>query len=449
MPIGHPLYGGLKASRPTFSERRINMTNAEKYYHSLLTFGMMPGLDRIKILLERLGNPEKSLRCIHVAGTNGKGTVCSFLASVLKEAGYKTGLYTSPYIVDFRERIRVDGEMISETDLEKVTDTVRIEIEKLRSEDIIITEFEAVTAAAFLYYKNIGCDFVILETGLGGRFDATNVIERPLASVIVSISLDHVNILGNSISEIAYEKCGIIKNGCPVVTNSAQHPDAMKMIKEQSEMRNSLLSVADVSSIRVLDESIRGSDIFYCGRSVFVPFPGKHQTENCITALTVIDLLKKQGISVSENAVRDGIAKTRNPARCEIVSEMPLVILDGCHNEDSAKALCFVIEKHLKGRKITALMGMMADKDVDKVLNLLVHRFEKVYTATPSNPRAIEAGILAEKIKSLGTNAQSLENFENIYMKIFESLKEDDVLVVCGSLYLCSDVYNCFIKEHY
>ena len=224
------------------------MTSAEKYYHSLLTFGIMPGLDRIKILLERLGNPEKSLRCIHVAGTNGKGTVCSFLASVLKQSGYKTGLYTSPYIVNFRERIRIDGEMISETDLEEVTDIVRNQIEKLRSEDITITEFEAVTAAAFLYYKNQGCDFVVLETGLGGRFDATNVIERPLASVITSISLDHVNILGNTISEIAYEKCGIIKNGCPVVTNSAQPSDALKMIKEQSEMRNSSLSVADNQS---------------------------------------------------------------------------------------------------------------------------------------------------------------------------------------------------------
>ena len=207
------------------------MTNAENYYHSLLTFGIMPGLERIKLLLERLGSPEKGLRCIHVAGTNGKGTVCSFLASILKESGYKTGLYTSPYIVDFRERIRVNGEMISEEDLNTITETVKNAIEELRREDVIITEFEAVTAAAFLYYKTVGCDFVVLETGLGGRFDATNVIERPLVSVIVSISLDHVNILGNTISDIAYEKCGIIKNDCRVVTNNAQHGDALRMIK--------------------------------------------------------------------------------------------------------------------------------------------------------------------------------------------------------------------------
>lgn len=423
------------------------MTNAENYYHSLLTFGIMPGLERINLLLERLGSPQKSLRCIHVAGTNGKGTVCSFIASVLKTAGYKTGLYTSPYIVDFRERIRVDGEMISKTELENVTQTVKAEIEKLRAEDVIITEFEAVTAAAFLHYKNSGCDFVVLETGLGGRFDATNVIDRPIVSVITSVSLDHVNILGNTLSEIAYEKCGIIKNDCPVVTNSAQNTDVLRVIKEQSEVRNSALTVADVSAIKVLDETIKGSDIFYSGRSVFVPFPGKHQTENCITALTVIDLLKEQGIAISEKAIREGIAKTRNPARCEVVSENPLVILDGCHNEDSASALCSVMEKNLKGKKISAVMGMMADKDIDKVLLLMLPYFDKVYTVTPSNPRAIKSKEFAEKINRLGTKAEGFENIYDAYDYALKNTGADDVLIVCGSLYLCSDIYNHIKKS--
>ncbi|MBR5233715.1 MAG: bifunctional folylpolyglutamate synthase/dihydrofolate synthase [Clostridia bacterium] len=423
------------------------MTNAENYYHSLLTFGIMPGLERIKILLERLGSPEKDLHCIHVAGTNGKGTVCSFLASVLKEAGYKTGLYTSPYIVDFRERIRVNGEMISEKDLNEVTETVKAEIEKLRSENIIITEFEAVTAAAFLHYKNVGCDFVVLETGLGGRFDATNVIESPLASVIVSISLDHVNILGNTISEIAFEKCGIIKNGCPVVTNSAQPSDALSVIKEQSELKNSKLYVSSINDIKVIDESIKGSEINYQGRNIFVPFPGKHQQENCITALTVIDLLKEQGIVISENAISAGISKTRNPARCEVVCENPLVILDGCHNEDSARALCSVMESHLKGKKITALMGMMADKDIDKVLSMMMPYFDKVYTVTPSNPRALDKDELCDKIKKHGTSAVSYKLDKDSVDELIESIEKDGVLIVCGSLYLCSDVYNLIVHN--
>ena len=418
------------------------MTKAEQYYHSLLTFGMMPGLERIKILLERLGDPQKSLRCIHVAGTNGKGTVCTFLASVLTEAGYKTGLYTSPYIVDFRERIRIDGEMISENDLDSVTEKVRSEIESLRQEDIIITEFEAVTAAAFLYYKDRGCDFVVLETGLGGRFDATNVIERPLVSVITSISLDHVKILGNTEAEIAYEKCGIIKNNCPVVTNSAQRAEVLRMVKEQSEIKNSDFVIADVNECSVLNDSIKGSEIFFSGRSVFVPFPGKHQAENCITALTAIDVLKKQGIVISERAVKNGIRSAKNPARCEIVSEKPLVILDGCHNEGSAKALRAVMEKYLKDKKPKALMGMMADKDIDKILSLLLPYFTSVTTVTPSNPRAMPAEDLKEKINKHGTEAVSFENMKEAYEHALNNTNDDEVLIVCGSLYLCSDIYG-------
>lgn len=423
------------------------MTNAESYFHSLLTFGIRPGLDRLKILLERLGNPQKSLRCIHVAGTNGKGTVCSFLSSVLTSAGYRTGLYTSPYIVDFRERIRVDGEMISENDLDDITETVKTEIEKLRSEDIIITEFEAVTAAAFLYYKNIGCDFVVLETGLGGRFDATNVIERPLASIIVSISLDHVNILGNTIAEIAYEKCGIIKKNCPVVTCSSQNPDALKVIKEQSRINNSELFTADISHCNLLSEDITGSRISFSGREVHVPFPGKHQVENCITALECINILKNQGISISEKAIRNGISQTKNPARCEIVSSSPFVIFDGCHNEDSARALKDVIEKHLKGRRINAVMGMMEDKDISKVLSLLTPYFNTVFTVTPSNTRSMNSEKLSEMIRKTGTDAKSFENELDGLKEAVKNTGKDDVLLVCGSLYLCSDLYKYFKKS--
>ncbi len=425
------------------------MTTAEKYYHSLLTFGIMPGLDRIKILLQRLGNPQKSLRCIHVAGTNGKGTVCSFLSCVLTEAGYKTGLYTSPYIVDFRERIRIDGEMISEKELNAVTEKVKEQIELLQKENIIITEFEAVTAAAFLYYKEQNCDFVVLETGLGGRFDATNVIENPLVSVIVSISLDHTNILGDTLSKIAFEKCGIIKKGCPVVTNSAQPEEALTIIKEQSVVNCSELTVIDVAEISVIDESIKGSNILFDSRNVFVPFPGEHQAQNCATALKVIDLIKQQGTEISENSILNGIAKTKNPARCEVVGENPLVIFDGCHNEDSAKALKSVLENHLKDKKITAVMGMMSDKDIDKVLELLVPYFDNVLTVPVNNPRAIEPGELALKIKSLGKNAKAFDVACDAYENAVENCKEKDVILVCGSLYLCSQLYSSIPKSQF
>lgn len=424
------------------------MTNAENYFHSLLTFGIRPGLDRIKILLERLGNPEKSLRFIHVAGTNGKGTVCSFLASVLTTAGYKTGLYTSPYIVDFRERIRVNGEMISETDLDNVTETVKNQIDALREENVIITEFEAVTVAAFLHYKNAGCDFVVLETGLGGRFDATNVIERPLMSIITSISLDHIKILGDSLSEIAYEKCGIIKNNCPVVTCSTQSTDALKVISEQCKVHNSELHIANFAECRLVDESILGSNILFGTRQIKVPFPGEHQRENCIVALTAVDILKKEGIAIPENAIRKGIEKTKNPARCEIVSTTPFVIFDGCHNEGSAKALASVIEKHLKNKKITALMGMMEDKDISRVLSLLCPYFDSMITVTPSNPRAMNSAKLADLSKKFCNNVQSYENEVDGLKSAVNSLDNDSVLIVCGSLYLCSDLYKYFRKDN-
>lgn len=417
------------------------MTDSEKYYHSLLTFGMMPGLDRIRILLERLGNPQKPLNVIHTAGTNGKGTVCALIASVLQSAGYKTGLYSSPYIVDFRERIRINGEMISEAELDEITAEVKNEIEKMRSENLIITEFEAVTAAAFLYYNRQKCDFVVLETGLGGRFDATNVVENPLVSVITSISLDHVKILGNTTAEIAYEKCGIIKENCPTVTFSSQDRDALKVIRNQCEMKNSRLYEADTDSIKVLDESIFGSSVKFGGREIFVPFPGSHQRENCAVALTAIDALKAQGVAISEKAIKDGMHSAKNPARCEIFSSNPLVILDGCHNESSAKALCEVIGKHLKNRKIKALTGVMADKDVEKILTLLLPNFESVYTVTPSNPRAMKADELAEKIKKLGKTAESFDNVKTAYDFAVSNLHNDEALIVCGSLYLCSDIY--------
>lgn len=422
------------------------MTNAENYYHSLLAFGIRPGLERIKLLLKKLGNPEKSLRFIHVAGTNGKGTVCSLIASVLTSAGYKTGLYTSPYIVDFRERIRVDGEMIDEKSLEEITDTVKNEIEKLRKEDVVITEFEAVTAAAFLYYKAVGCDFVVLETGLGGRFDATNVIERPLASVITSISLDHVKILGDTIAEIAYEKCGIIKNDCPVVTCSAQNPQALKVIKEQCRIHNSELHIANEKQCEVMCESIEGSKIIYDGREVRVPFAGKHQIQNCITALKCIGILKEQGISISEKAIKTGIEQTKNPARCEIVSYSPFVVFDGCHNEDSAKALKSVIENHLRGKRIIAVMGMMEDKDVEKVLKLLVPHFDKVITVTVSNPRSMKCDELSDLVRGLGCESSFFENEIDGIKAAVSELRNDYVLIVCGSLYLCSDLYKYFKK---
>ena len=218
---------------------------AVNYYHSLEKFGIMPGLERITLLCERLGSPHKRLKFIHTAGTNGKGSTCTALASVLHKAGYKTGLYTSPYVIDFRERIQLDMRMISPEELISCTQRVKTAIEQLNDEGVKITEFEAVTAAAFLFYYEKSCDFVVLETGLGGRFDATNIIESPLCSIITSVSMDHTGVLGDTLSEIAFEKSGIIKKGCPVITGTEQPADVLEVISSQAEKMNSPVILRD------------------------------------------------------------------------------------------------------------------------------------------------------------------------------------------------------------
>ncbi|MCD7828279.1 MAG: bifunctional folylpolyglutamate synthase/dihydrofolate synthase [Clostridiales bacterium] len=422
------------------------ISEAEKYYHSLLTFGMIPGLERIENLLNRLGNPQNELKFIHVAGTNGKGTVCVFLSEILKRAGFKTGLYTSPYIVDFRERIRVNGEMISPESLDEVTRRVKIEIDALNSENIVITEFEAVTAAAFLYFKKANCDFVVLETGLGGRFDATNVIKRPEAAVITSISLDHTKILGETLPEIAFEKCGIIKNNRPVVTSSTQCKSVLSVISQNAGEKSAPLTVADFGKAEILSESFKGSCIKYKDRQVFVPFAGAHQIENCLLALETADLLKSSGVRISEQAIRDGIAFAENPGRCEIVSSDPLVILDGCHNEGSAAALSAVLTRYFKDKKIKAVIGMMADKAVDRVLDILLPHFNSAVAVEPSNPRAVSAETLRDKILDRGVYAECEKSPEMGVKKALQSLSQGEILIVCGSLYLCSDVRKIFIK---
>ena len=330
--------------------------------------------------------------------------------------------------------------MISENSLNKITMRVKAEIENLNREATIITEFEAVTAAAFLYYMESGCDYVVLETGLGGRFDATNVIETPLLSIITSISLDHTKILGDTISKIAFEKCGIIKQNSITVTNSNNHKDALEVIEKSCTEKGSELFVANTADLSILSESIRGTKIEYLEKEYSIPFCGYHQAENAITVITAINCLKSKGIDISYEAIEKGMKNAKNPARCEIVSENPLIIFDGCHNEASANALRLVIDKNLSGKKIVAVIGMMADKAVDTVLDILLPKLSFVCCTTVNNPRAISASELYNKVTEKGVEAAIIEKPCDAlnYAKTLSS----DLVLVCGSLYLCSELYE-------
>ena len=420
---------------------------AVEYYHSLQQFGINPGLERISALCEKLGNPQKALKFVHVAGTNGKGSTCTEIASVLTNAGYRTGLYTSPYVVDFRERIKLDGEMIPPEQLAQVTEIVRDKVDELNMQGVYPTEFEVITAAAFLYYKQCGCDIVVLETGLGGRFDATNIIDAPLCVVLVSISLDHTKVLGESVSAIAYEKCGIIKDGCSVVTFDSQQTDALSVIKESTQQKNAVLYLTDEKQMfSVLSSDISGSLVEYCKQQIKIPFCGEHQLQNAALAIKTCELLSEKGFNINACQIKEGIEKAAIAARTEVLSAEPLVLLDGSHNEGSTAALARVLEKYCKNSRLIAVMGMMADKDCSVSLENLLPFFKKVVAVTPSNPRAMKAEDFSILVRQHGVHCDAVDDPCEGVKYAFSQLTDFDGLVVCGSLYLSSDVREILLK---
>lgn len=425
----------------------MTLGEAVNYYHSLEKFGIMPGLERISLLSERLGAPHKKLKFIHVAGTNGKGSTCTALASVLHSAGYKTGLYTSPYVIDFRERIQLGMKMISPEDLISCTEKVKSAIEELSDEGVKITEFEAVTAAAFLFYAEKECDIVVLETGLGGRFDATNIIENPLCSIITSVSFDHIGVLGDTLGKIAFEKCGIIKKGCPVITGSEQPVEVLKVIKETAEeMKSPLILRNSEELFELVSESITGTVVDSSEGKFEIPFPGRHQLHNMSLVMGAVCVLREKGFDIGSEDVIRGTENARIPARIEVLSKNPLVILDGSHNDGSTAALGQLVKKHLEGKRILAVMGMMADKDIKKSLGNLIPFFSKVITVEPSNPRSMRSEELADIVGKFGIESISCKDPVQGVETAFSLLDGFDVLIVCGSLYLAGDVREKMLK---
>lgn len=420
---------------------------ALEFYHSLGRFGVNPGLERITALCEILGNPQDKLRYVHVAGTNGKGSTCTFISSVLSCAGYKTGLYTSPYVIDFRERMQIDSRMIGEEELISVTSAVQDAVLSLNEKEIFPTEFEAVTAAAFLWFYEQKCDIVVLETGLGGRYDATNLIHAPEVSVITSISLDHTKVLGDTVSAIAGEKSGIIKPGCPVVTTSEQPPEALIVIETAAkEAGAELFPVEKDVFFETLSAGMEGTRVKH-GDAVFrIPFAGEHQVQNASLAVKALELLKEKGFHVTRENLQDGIQRAFIPARTEVLCTDPLIVLDGSHNPGGAATLAALLKKYLPGKKLLGVMGMMGDKDVASVLSLLLGYFSEIYTVTPSNGRAMNAEDFAGFIRNAGKSATPFLSVSSCIDSALRAMKNFDALVVCGSLYLASDV-RAYLKE--
>ena len=390
----------------------MNYEDSVKYIHSLLKFGMNLGLRRISALLNELGNPQEKLEFVHVAGTNGKGTTSTMLSSILCAAGKKTGLFTSPYVFDFCERIQINNKNIPHDDLSLVVEKVKNACDRLSAKGTEPTEFEAITAAAMLYLYEQKCDSVVLEVRLGGRYDSTNIIPCPKAAVITSISLDHTKILGDTVEKIAAEKCGIIKNGGIVITTSEQNEKALSVIKDTVKEKNGRLLIGDVSAVR-------------------------HQVENTGGVITAA-----RALGISDEFIKKGIESTVIHARMEIISRSPVIMLDGGHNPECAAALENVLVRFAGDKSITVLIGMMADKDTkDYLAAILPHCKTAVFTK-PSNPRAEDENVLLREGKCFCRDVVSVKDPKDAYKKARSLVKNGDMLLVCGSFYLLSDIFG-------
>ncbi len=418
---------------------------AQQKINSLLVFGSQPGLERISEFVKRLGSPDKDMKFVHIAGTNGKGSTCTMISSVLSSAGYKTGRFISPYVIEFRERIMIDGKMIPEQTLADIVEEIDPVREQMNKEGMVITEFEFIFAAALLWYKRENCDIVVLETGLGGRFDATNIISTPLVSVITSISLDHTKILGDTYAKIAFEKCGIIKPDGITAAYGDQKPDAMEVIRNIAEERNNLLLIADPSSAENVRSDINGSEFVFNGSSFRIPLLGEHQIKNAVTALTAIEALRKNGINISNDAVRKGLADVSFPARMEIVQRQPLIMLDGAHNPDGTAALGAALRKYFSGKRLVGLVGMLADKDVEGALAPVIPLFDEIITTAPDNPRKMSAAELKCLLTPFCNNIRYNDNIALAVKDAVSSTGNNDALIVFGSLYLVSAVRSILV----
>lgn len=409
--------------------------DALAYIASHERFGSKLGLETIGHLLDRLGNPQKGLNFIHVAGTNGKGSTTAMIAGALTAAGYKTGMYISPAVEAFSERIQINMAPAGEERIAAAVFAVKAAADAMEAAgEGVVTEFEIVTSAAFLVYRDCGCDFAVLETGLGGRYDATNIIDWPLAAVITSVSFDHMAVLGDTLEKIAAEKCGIIKNGCPVVAYAEQPPEALHTIQAHCEAAGSALIVPRLDAFSVVSLDLDGTRFLYEGKEYATPMTGVHFAKNALSAIETLKLLAKAGYAVDDAAISAGIAGKPMAARMEKIYDEPCVLLDGAHNPDGVEKLCQTIDTVLQGRRIITVMGMLRDKDYGKCIPEIAQRSDVFIATTPPSPRALparEAAALANGKAPLVCIAQRTQM---AFISAMRFAKPGDVVLCCGSL---------------
>lgn len=416
----------------------MTYTEALDYIHSVCWKGSRPGLTRITELMHRLGDPQKNMKFIHIVGTNGKGSTAAMLSSVLTEAGYCTGLFTSPYIVCFRERMQVGNRMIEEAELAEVTAYVQPFAEQMEDKP---TEFELITAIALVWFARRKCDLVVLEAGMGGALDSTNVIPAPEVAVFTNIGLDHTEYLGDTVEKIAATKAGILKPGCDCVLYP-NTPSVMQVIADRCASMDIALHSPDFSALCLQDSSLAGQTFDYAAyKALKLPLLGAHQLHNAAVVLTVIDCLTVRGWQISEAALRAGLAKTAWPGRFEVLSEDPLFLLDGGHNPQCMQALEQAVRDYLPQQKLIVLTGVLADKDYAAMYEKTAPLAAAFVTVTPPNPRALPAQALAERLSVCQKPVTACQTVgEGVQTAVALAKAQNAAVLAYGSLYMAGEI---------
>ncbi|OOM73613.1 folylpolyglutamate synthase/dihydrofolate synthase family protein [Clostridium sp. BL-8] len=419
---------------------------AMNYISSVGKFGSNYGLERTFRILELLGNPHEKLKMIHIAGTNGKGSTTAMITKILRGYGYKVGMYTSPYLEEFEERIQINGENIEKDKLVNLLEQVKIVIKKVIEEGFEHpTEFEIITALMFLHFYNEKIDYAVIEVGLGGRLDSTNVI-TPKVSVITSISLDHINILGDNLKDIAGEKAGIIKEKVPVVLYP-QEKDGEEVVLKAAKEKNSKVYLLKKEDCRLID--INNDELYQNVEvksikntyNIKLPLLGEHQILNLSVALNTIEtLFEKENIIINRELIEKSLEDVKWIGRLEVLRKKPTVIIDGAHNIDGIRALRKNVEKYFKYKKLYLLLGILADKQVKEMVKEITPIAEKVYALTPHSDRAELCEDLKKEILEYNSNTVALENYEEAFESALKEAEEDDLILVSGSLYMIGDM---------
>ncbi len=428
----------------------MNYREAMEYMEELHQYGVVMGLTTMKELCARLDNPQEQLKFVHIAGTNGKGSVLAYVSTVLQTAGYKVGRFISPAVTDFREQFQVDGRMITQSGLCKYLERVKQAAEEMAADGLDHpTVFEVETAVAFLYFLDKQCDIVVLETGLGGALDSTNVIMNTLAAVFTSISMDHMGILGDSLDKIAAAKSGIIKNKCYVIS-AKQQPEVMKVLRQSALLRKAKFYTADVARAKNVKYGMTKQSFTYDKyKNVEIAMPGQFQIENAVVSLETLSALERQGYSIAEDKLRKGFLQTVWHGRFDVIGKRPLFIADGAHNEDASVKLAENIRFHFTNRKIIYIMGMLKDKEYDKVIRNTYELAKHIITVTPPvADRAMHAYELAQAVREYHdsvTVADSVqEAVEMAYLLAGQD--KDCVIIAFGSLSYLGELMD--VVEH-